>query len=473
MPAIAGLTAGRVDVNSVVTQLMAVERRPIDTLNRKSSSYQTQLSVFSGIKSSISTFQSAVQKLKSTGSFQAFTANSADITTLTANAGSTAVVGNYAIEVSSLAQSQQLIATGQTSSTAPIGTGASTTLNFDFGTISVPPTGSFDSNTGLYTGANFATNGSGVKSVTIDNTNNTLEGIRDAINKANIGVNATIINDGGASPYRLSISSAASGVSNSLSISVAGDTAIGSLLSYDPAGAQNLSQTLAAQNANLKVNGVAVTKTSNTVTDAIQGVTLNLNKVTTAPTSLAINKDTAAISAAANSLVTAYNDLNNTLKSVSAYKTATSSGGSLAGDPAIRQMISELRDILGGTVAGGSYTTLANVGINTRPGVGLALDSTTFNAAVAGNLADLSNLFASTDGYATKLDAWAKASLNVTVNNRTGNITQNISDIAKQVDSQEARMTSLRKRYTTQFTNLNNILANLGSTQQFLTQNLG
>jgi flagellar hook-associated protein 2 len=476
MAAITGLTAGAVDVNSIVTQLMSVERKPIDNLNKKSASYQTQLSVFGSVRSSLSTFQSAVQNLKGTGSFQAFTVNSSDTTTLTASASATAVPGSYAIEVSSLAQSQQLIAAGQSSSSAAIGTGASTTLNFDFGTISYDPQagGSYNSTTGQYTGASFNSTGAGIKSVTIDSTNNTLEGIRDAVNKANIGVTATIINDGGTSPYRLTFSTTASGVNNSMSISVAGDAAISSLLSNDPTGTQNLAQTMEAKNANLKVNGVAITKSSNTVTDAIQGVTLNLNKLTATntPVNLTIAKDTTSITAAANSFVSAYNSLNNTLKSVSAYKTATSSGGSLPGDPAIRQMMSELRDILSSTVSGGSYSSLNDVGISSSPGVGLVLDSTKFNAAMNSNLTDLSNLFTSSGGYATKLDAWAKSSLNVTVNTRTSNISKNITDIANQVAIQETRMTSLQKRYTAQFTNLNTVLAQLSNVSSSITNGI-
>jgi flagellar hook-associated protein 2 len=476
MAALTGLTAGAVDVNSIVTQLMTVERKPIDNLNKKSASYQTQLSVFSSVKSSLSTFQSAVQNLKGTGSFQAFTVNSSDSSTLTASAGATAASGNYAIEVSSLAQSQQLIASGQASSTAAIGSGASTTLNFDFGTISYDPLagGSYNATTGHYTGASFNSTGAGIKSVTIDSTNNTLEGIRDAVNKANIGVSATIINDGGTSPYRLTFSASASGVNNSMSISVAGDAAIGSLLSNDPTGTQNLAQTMEAKNANLKVNGVAITKTSNTVTDAIQGVTLNLNKMTATntPVNLSIAKDTSSIIAAANSFVSAYNNLNNTLKSVSAYKTATTTGGSLAGDPAIRQMMGELRDILSSTVSGGSFSSLSDAGISSSPGVGLVLDSTKFNAAMNTNLADLSNLFTSSGGYATKLDAWAKSSLNLTVNTRTSNINKNITDIANQVATQETRMTSIQKRYTAQFTNLNTVLAQLSNVSSSITNGI-
>ena len=384
-----------------------------------------------------------------------------------ASTGTNAVPGNYSIEVSSLAQSQQLVAAGQASATAAIGTGATTTISFDFGTISG---GTFNPGSGTYAGASFASNGSGVKTVTIDGTNNTLEGIRDEINKANIGVNATIINDGSGTPYRLALSSASSGVSNSMSISVSGEAAIGSLLNHDPVGTQNLSQTVEAQNANLKVNGVAITKTSNTVGDAIQGVTLNLSKVTTSATSLIVSKDTSAISSAANSFVSAYNDLMNSLKSMSAYKTSTSSAGSLAGDPAVRQMIDELRGIMSGTVAGGTYTMLSDVGFNTKPGTGLVLDTAKFDAAVSNNLTDLSNLFISDNGFATKLDGWAKSTLNVTITSRTANINTAISNISKEVDRLEVRMDSIKKRYTAQFTNLNVILARMSSEQSYVSK---
>ncbi|MEE9330679.1 MAG: flagellar filament capping protein FliD [Methylophilaceae bacterium] len=463
--AISGLSASSIDVTAIVSQLMAVERRPVDQLSRKSVSYETQLSVFSTLKSSIASFQDAVRGLTDTGGFQSFNTVSSDASVLTASAGSTATPGSYSLNISSLAQSQQLVAAGQVSETATIGAGTSTTLSFDFGTISGGTLGS-----GAYTGASFTSNGSGVQTVAIDNTNNTLEGIRDAVNSANIGVTASIINDGGSSPYRLAFSSTASGSNNSISIAVAGDAALSSLLSHDPAGAQNLAETLTAQNANFTLNGVAITKSSNLVTDVVEGVTLNLNKVTTSPVNLAISKDTAAITEAANTFITQYNTLLSDLKSLSAFGTGGSSGGTLAGDPAVRQMINELTSIIGGTVTGGSYATLASIGITTRVGIGLELDSTLFNSAVDNNLDDLANLFTSTEGFATKLNAWATTSLNITVDTRTGNIKNAISAIADEIDIREVRLANLEKRYTAQFSNLNRVLASLNAQQTFVSQ---
>lgn len=461
--AVNGLSAQSIDVQSVVSQLMAVERRPVEKLYNKSANYETQLSVLGTLKSNLASFQDAVKALKDTGSFQSFTATSSDDTALTSTAGSTASPGSYSLNVTNLAQSQQLVATGQVSSTATIGTGTSTTLSFDLGTISG---GTLTS--GTYSGASFTSSGGGVQTVTIDGTNNTLEGIRDAVNSADIGVTASIINDGGASPYRLAFSTSASGVDNSMSIAVAGDATLNSLLSHDPAGTQNLAETLTAQNANFTLNGVAITKPSNTVTDAIQGVTLNLSKVTSAPVNLTVAKDTAAITEAANTFITEYNSLMSDLKSLSSYGSGGTGGGSLAGDPAVRQMINELTTIISGTVAGGAFATLPSVGITTKPGVGLALDSTLFNSAIDSNLDDLANLFTSDDGFATKLDAWASTSINITLTTRTSNIDTAISNIADEADLREVRLANLEKRYTAQFSNLNRVLASLSSQQNFI-----
>ncbi len=465
---ISSLTSGSLDVTSVVSQLMQVERRPVDLLNNKSATYQTQLSVIGTLKSKVSDFQTAVKGLKDTGSFQSFNTTSSNTSALTASAGATASTGSYTLNVSSLAQTQQLVAAGQASSTAAIGTGASTTLNFDFGTITG---GTLTS--GTYTGATFTSGGAGVQTVTIDSSNNTLEGIRDAVNDADIGVKASIINDGGTSPYRLVFSSAASGADNSMSISVTGDATLNSLLSNDPAGTQNMAETLTAQNANFDLNGIAITKSSNTVTDVVEGVTLNLGAVTTSAVNLTVAKDTAAINAAADTFITEYNSLMSELKTLSAYAGETGSAGSLAGDPAVRQMITELTEIISGTVTGGAYTTLNDVGISTKPGVGLALDSTTFNNAISNNLDDLANLFTSDEGFATKLDSWASTSMNITLTTRSSNISDAISNIADEVALREVRLASIEKRYTAQFTNLNMVLASMTAQQNFIASVFG
>ena len=111
-----------------------------------------------------------------------------------------------------------------------------------------------------------------------------------------------------------------------------GDGTIDSLLGYDrPPPHANLTQTLAAQNASLTVNGIAITSASNTVSEAIQGVTLTLKKLTTTPATLTVARDTTAINTAASGFVDAYNALASQIKSRSAYGSATSVGPCLGG----------------------------------------------------------------------------------------------------------------------------------------------
>jgi flagellar hook-associated protein 2 len=381
-----------IDVNGIVSQLMTLEQRPISLLNAKEASYQAKLSAYGSISGALSGFQGAISILNSAIKAQALAATSSDATTLTASATSTAAAGVYGIDITALAQAQRLVAAGQTSDTTAIGTGAATTLTFDAGTISG---GTFDPVTGTYAGAAFASNGGVTHTVTIDSSNNTLQGIRDAINKANVGVTATIINDGSATPFRLVLSSSTTGVANSAKITVAGDATLSTLLTQDPAAAQNLSQTTAAQNAALKINGIALSKASNSVTDAIAGVTLNLSKITTVTTNLTIAPDNAPVTSAVTGFVKAYNDLAKALKSVSAYDPAAKRGAILQGDATVRTIQAQVRGILSSAVSGaaGSLTNLSQVGVAFQKDGSLALDSSKLNTALAGGFNNVASLF--------------------------------------------------------------------------------
>jgi len=424
MATTAGVGSSGLDVNSIVNQLMTVERQPIAKLDRKEAGYQAKLSAYGSVKGAVSSFQTAVQGLNNASKFQAVKATPSDATIFSASASSIAVAGSYSLEVTSLAQAQKLAAAGQTSSTAAIGAGASTTITFDFGAVSG---GTFDSGTGKYTGAAFASSGSGTKTVTIDSTNNSLQGIRDAINAAGIGVTATIINDGGASPYRLALSSDSNGASNSMKISVSGDATVGTLLAHDPAGTQNLSETITAQNAVFKVNGVSVSKASNTVSDVVQGVTLTLSKATTtSPVTLSVARDTGAISSSISGFVKAYNDLASTLENVSAYDASRKQGAILQGDSTVRSLQSQLRGMLSTAVVGtsGTLTTLSDVGVSFQKDGTLALNQTKLDSAIANNFSDIAGLFAATGKATDSLVGYASATSNTKAGNYAVDITQ-------------------------------------------------
>ncbi|MDO8369244.1 MAG: flagellar filament capping protein FliD [Candidatus Nitrotoga sp.] len=413
-----------IDVNSIVSQLMTVERQPINKLNITEASYQTRLSAFGSIKGAVASFQTAMQGLSSAIKFTKLDAIPSDDTILSATASSIAVAGTYSLEVTSLAQAQKLVAAGQSNSTAAIGDGTATTVTFDFGTING---GTLDPITKKYTGVtSFGSNGNGTKSITIDSSNNSLQGIRDAINAAKMGVTATIINDGGATPYRLALSSDSNGVSNSLKISVSGNANVTNLLAHDPAATQNLSEDVTAKNADFKVNGVSVSKTSNSVSDVIQGVTLNLKKITTTPTTVTVAHDNASVSNSVSGFVKAYNDLAKTLKDISAYNPATKQAAILQGDSTVRSLQSQLRNMLGSPVAGasGALTTLSQIGISFQKDGSLGLDNAKLNSVMASNVNDIASLFAAAGKTTDSLVSYTSAASSTKAGSYAVNITQ-------------------------------------------------
>lgn len=539
-------TGTNIDVAGIVSQLMTIEQRPLAALDQKEASYQAKLSALGTIKGALASFQTAVAGLTDAGKFQALKTTSSDSSIATASAAATAMAGTYSLDVTKLAQAQKLATAGQASQTAAIGTGASTTLTFDFGTITgmlntatgkysggptstissgaftVPTsasgtgtyalsidginlqapvtvdaggtvvtaatldaslatflaantgyskTGSFASNNlvltkadgtpinivttltgdtaaGTFAGAGFVgttasspasflSNGNGTKTVTIDATNNSLQGIRDAINNAKVGVTATIINDGSATPYRLVLSSDSIGKSNSIKISVAGDAALSTLLTQDPGSTplnQNLAETVTAQNAEFKVNGIAVSKASNTITDAIQDVTLNLlNAPTTTPISVTVARDTTTASASVASFVKAYNDLNTALKNASAYDPTTKQGAILQGDATVLGIQSQVRAALGIPVSnpGGSITTLSQIGVAFQKDGSLALDTTKLNTAISNNFSDVAALFATVSKASDSLVAYSSA----TASTKPGNYAVDITTLATQGNS--------------------------------------
>lgn len=420
-----GIGSG-LDVNGIVAKLMSAESQPLTALNLKVASYQAKLSGFGILKSTLSQFQSALQALADVAKFQGLSATLADATVASVSASSSATPGSYALEVSSLAKAQKLIAAGQANAGAAIGSGAATTLSFDFGTIAG---GTFDATTGKYTGASFTSNGAGTKSVVLDASNNSLSGIRDAINKANIGVSATLVNDGSATAYRLVVTDNTTGVSNSMKISVVGDASISGLLSHDPGNntGQALNETATAQNANFKIDGIAVTKTSNTITDAIQGVTLNLAKANVGtPTSITVARDTDSVTKAVNGFVSAYNVINQTLADASAYNATSKQAAILNGESSVASIQNQIRRVLSAPVAGGAsaFTLLSQVGVSFQKNGSLALDNTRLQSAIGNNFSEIAGLFAAVGKTSDSLVAYASTGTKTAAGAYSVNVSQ-------------------------------------------------
>ncbi len=380
-----GLGSG-LDVNGLVSQLMVVERRPLAALDTKEAKYQAQITAYGSLKGALSSFQSAVAALSSPEKFSAVNASIADATIGTATASSDATAGTYALEVQTLAQAQKLKSATFAATSTGVGTG---TLTIQFGT---------------YSGGTFAPNaGKAVQTITIDAAKSSLAGVRDAINAANAGVSANIINDG--TGNRLVIAAKDSGVANALKIMVSDDdqnntdnTGL-SQLAYDASagGTTNLTQTVAAQNATLIIDGITVSKASNTVDDAIGGVTLNLLKSNTpGATTLTISRDVAGVQTTVQSFVNAYNNLNNTITNLSKYNAATKAASILTGDAAVRSIQAQLRSVFNTPLssAGGGLNTLADIGITFQKDGTLKLDSGKLGTVLADPTKNVGSLFA-------------------------------------------------------------------------------
>lgn len=400
-------TTSSIDVASIVGSLVKSEQQPLTGLNNQITSYQTRISALGTVQSALSQFQLAAQGLNSLA-FDSFSANSSNSAAVSATASSIAQPGSYSLSVSQLAQAQSLVAAGQPSATTSIGSGTPTTLTFDFGTIA----GGTLSN-GAYTGASFTSNGGGTRSVTIDSSNNTLSGIRDAVNAANIGVSATIINDGSSSPDRLVLTSTTPGAANSMKISVSagGDPALSSLLAQDPAGTQNLSQTSIAQNANFTVNGVPISKNSNTVNDVIPGVTLNLSGISASPFTLAIAPDTTSVTASINGFAKAYNAVVQAIQTQTSYDPTTKVAGTLQGDVSLSIIQSQMAAMLSQNIGSNQnrYNNLAQIGIGFQQDGTIAVNATTLGSALSSNYQGVSNLFAAAGSATDSLVGYSAA----------------------------------------------------------------
>lgn len=408
------------DVSSIVSQLMALESRPLTTLAKREAQYQAQLSAYGSLKGALSSFQTAVQALATPAKFTANKASVADSTVLSAGASSSAAAGSYSIAVTALAQAQKLKSSAFSATSDTIGSGK---ITIDFGT---------------YSGDTFTLNpDKAAKEITIDPGQNSLAGIRDAINAANVGVSAGIVNDG--TGFRLVVSSADSGAANALRITVDDDDGTDtdasglSQLVFDgrTSGVKNLTQTVAAQNAALTIDGIAISKASNTITDAIEGVTLNLLKENSS-TTLTVARDSSGVQSAVASFVKAYNDAAKALKDLSAYNASTKQGAILQGDSAVRSMQSQLRGLLNSALshAGGGLTTLSDIGVSFQKDGTLVLDSSKLQKIIDDKTKDISTLFAAVGKPTDSLISFVSSTTGTKAGTYAVNVTQTATQAA-------------------------------------------
>ncbi|MYM72959.1 flagellar filament capping protein FliD [Duganella sp. FT134W] len=409
------------DVYNRVAQTMAPASAAANKVNASITKDQTKLSALGQLQSALSNFQQLVAGL--TGDGLSTSAASSAKTVLTATSTGSAKAGTYAVDVKQLAQGQFLTSDDfATDANGKVGTGATTTVKIDFGTAGGDK--GFVANAALTS-----------KSVTIDASNNTPDGIAAAFKAAGVDVSVVKGKNG---EYSLSIAGA-TGAANSMRISVSGDATLKNLLAYDPTGTQKLTQTSAAQDAILTVDGGKEIKSaSNTIKDsAIAGATLNL--VTAGKSDVTVAAGASQIGANLKSFVAAYNDLNAKMQKLQK--------GDLKADTALNQAANQMSQILktgGGSV---SVTKLAAAGLSQDKDGNLVLDDKKLQAALTTDSSAVAKLFTTSDGRGIADLLSAKAG---SLSSSSSVLNKETSLVTNEIKSLTAKKASMTKALTAQ-----------------------
>lgn len=460
------------DVASIVSQLMQVERQPLTRLQAREAAVQNRLTSFGRIQGAITALQAAAQSLNDVSDFNGRTA-SVSGSGVGASAVSTALAGQYAIKVSSLAQAGVLASSAFAATSTVVGTG---TLTLQLGR--------FDANANTFT----AKDGANPVNITINTSNNTLSGVRDAINAANAGVTASIVNDG--SGYRLTVTSNETGAVNGVRISVTEDgdgnnTNAGGLsqLAFDPtlaAGSgKNLAQTLAPQDAAFTVNGLAMTARTNRVPEAVPGVTLTLLKADAdAVSTVTVSRDTSSVRNAVNNFAKAFTDLRKTIDDVTRFDPATRQAGPLNGESSLRQLEGLLTRAFGGSVsaAAGDYQRLSEIGVRINRDGSLNVDGAALDAALQ-DMDKVSRLLAGTSsapGIAAQVGKLAEQLVGADgiVSARTKGLQRDIDRYGKSEIDLNRKLSETQRRLTQQYSRLDAQLSSIQTQSNALTNAL-
>ncbi|ARS54105.1 flagellar filament capping protein FliD [Kushneria konosiri] len=431
------------NLTSLLDGLKKSEQGKLEPITKKFNSTDAKLSGFGQLRTSLESFQAAAQKLNSGKLYEGF-ASQVSGSALTATAGSTAAAGSYSIKIDSLATAQSLATAGRSDTTNSIGTG---TLNVNVGTKSTP----------------------------VEITDGSLAGIRDAINKADAGVTASIVNDGSGTPYRLVLNSQTTGAGATMSFS-SENTALEGIFS-------GATETVAASDASLTVNGLPIKSSSNTVEDAIQGVTLNLVETTAAgaSTKLTVSQDTESVKTAVQDFVKAYNALNDKITSLTKVDNEGDKvkSGVLTGNSTVRSVQSTLRGVMSSAVNGEGMNYLFEAGISfskdlSKSGKLEITDEKKLDEALANNLEGMRGLFVGDGktGIAARLDASIESMLatNGAVSSAEAGLESSKASLKAQSVRMQETIDATVDRYKKQFQQLDLMMSKLNNTQSYLSQ---
>ena len=389
-----GIGSG-LDVNALVNRLVKAQRAPVDKrLLQRDASLTSQLSAFGTLQGALSKLRSSIEKLADPNTFNQRSAQSSNSEAVAVKAAAAAAAGGFNVTVSGLAAAQSLASGRFDKPTDTLGEGK---LTIRFGTVATSGSGSSAT---AQTVDGFTVNPDrATATLTIDRSNNTLEGVRDAINKADIGVSAAIVKDGAG--FRLVLSAKQTGAANAVDIQVSdkdgNDTDDRGLsrLAFNTR-ASNLRQTVAGRDARFSVNGLALTSAGNVVKNVVAGVDITLRKTTEKPATVTVSNNAEAVRAAIKSVVNAFNDFAKVSDKLTAYDAKTKKAGALQGDFAARSVINRVRNALSRAAEGfaGPFRTLAELGITTQADGTLGIEKKRLDAALKNNFDSLAGVFA-------------------------------------------------------------------------------
>jgi len=429
------------DVQSIVSQLMALERRPLEALARRQDQYEAQLSAYGQLKSALSSFQGAMDELGTTDSFKIYTATSTDESALEVTANSSASLGTYNVRVERLAANHKM-ASAEFSDTATFGGTAGDSL-----TIQV---GSTTTNT-----------------ITVDlSTAKSMEDIRDLINEdaSNPGVTATIIN-GNNGNRKLILTADETGSSSAISLSYGGS------IDASTFGMQTLNDIggdISLLDSEISVDGYSITRSTNTLTDVIQGVTLNLESARPGvDIQVTVERDISAVEASVQGFADAYNELRSTIRSLRE--------GQLEADSTLLSIERGLLGILNNPTASGTFSHLTEIGVSIQKDGTMSVNSSRLEEALNTDYSAVAELFANADsGYAVRLGSLTGMWLEDggLIDSRTDGLDSRIEDLEDRQTAMDRRLAQVEARYLKQFSSLDSLMSQLQGTSNFLTSQL-
>lgn len=457
-----GIGSG-LDVQSIVSQLVALEKAPLRQLQTQASSFQTKLSTYGTIKSQVASMGEAAAKLSLGSGFNAVTASSSNASAIGVTAAAGAPATSFTMEVSQLAKGQSTA-----SIAVPNGSGVGS--------------GSLTIELGKWVGTSFTAGTAASVSVNIDATDS-LGTIASKINDAGAGVSATVLRD--ASGERLLLRSRETGEVNGFRIAANdsdGNNTDGnglSRLAFDAGNSAGQALSQSGENALATVNNVAISSASNRLTDTLPGMTIQLQQVTTLPVEINVNTDIEAIKKNVQAFVDSYNTLSSTLTNATRYDEGSKKAGALQGDATALGLQNALRGMLRSVTSSTPFERLSDIGIEMKTGGTLEIKQSKLDSALS-NIDGLKNLFtattgdASTEGFGLKLKRFADGLLAAEglVSTKTDGIQRSIDRNGRDQERVNERAARFEIRLLQQYNAMDAAVGRLNGLNAFVTQQI-